>query len=147
MDLERHGSAKVLEIKLLSFNCLQDDWKDCYKQDWSPYVTNSNRLHKFVLFKTQHCPETYLQDVPVPAKTEYTRFRMGVSDINCHSKRHMTNDDISMLCPLCGLFESEEHFLFECPKYEHFRPHFLKCDKAMYSTKFAHVMMYTNVVL
>ena len=117
---------------------------DCYKQNWASYVTNSNRLHKFALFKNQHYAETYIDDIPVPARTEYIRFRMGVSDINCHSKRYSSNVNDSMLCPLCGQIENEEHFLFECTRYDSFRPTFLKCERSMYNIKFLHVMKYTK---
>ena len=54
-----------------------------------------------------------------------TKFRLGVSQINCHRYRFET-DIILKHCPFCiqTCFEDENHVMFICPVYNDSRKYF-----------------------
>ena len=95
---------------------------DCYRQDWSNKLNDSDRFCTYRSFKCLFEPERYLTDITiVKFRNVLVRFRMGVNELNVNNR--YTNK--SHLCPFCEAIENEMHFLFHCSKYKEIREKYI----------------------
>jgi hypothetical protein len=92
---------------------------DCYRQDWSSKLFNSDRYATYRSFKSLLQPEKYLLDITIAKfRSAFVRFRLGVNDLNINKRFGSESNS----CPLCASrTEDELHFLLKCPAYQELR--------------------------
>ncbi len=98
--------------------------------NWQVHINTSDRFIVYRNFKSVIMTETYLTVVEQKHLRDlYCRFRLGISDLLCHSKRYSTS---STMCPMCSeCSENELHFLFECPAYDKLRTRYVPFSGAI----------------
>jgi len=116
---------------------------DCYRQDWSNKLNDSDRFCTYRSFKCLFEPERYLTDITiVKFRNVLVRFRMGVNELNVNNR--YTNK--SHLCPFCEAIENEMHFLFHCSKYKEIREKYImKYIKNAYDASLVFLLQNENV--
>jgi len=101
----------------------------CFKQTWHTKVTDSRRYALYSCIKEDHTLEDYLLvDMNKEFIHTFTRFRLGISNINVHKFRYHPDATQRCACPFCpDEVEDEFHFFFRCPEYELIRNRYIKC--------------------
>lgn len=95
---------------------------DCYKQNWSAKLFDSDRFQTYRSFKLLLQPEKYLQDLTIAKfRRAFVWFRLGVNVLNANN----LHQNCSKLCPFCEVVEDERHFLHTCPKYDILREKYI----------------------
>ena len=97
--------------------CLEQRVIDCRWQDWHDHIQNSDRFATHKLFKVSN---EIGVDINQYAKTAFTKFRLGVTDLACHGFRYcIARCEICRLCTAAR--EDELHFLLCCPALTNLR--------------------------
>ena len=114
MDISHCGVRKDLKTRLI--HAFEVDWKD--------RLMNYAHNNFYSSFKTHITKELYLSEKPLfkPYRDALIKFRLCVSNLDCH--RYKFNAIIleTKLCPLCKLDkETEIHFMFKCHHLEQLR--------------------------
>ena len=111
----------VGDVKLFLKVCKQR-MIDCYKQNWSAKLSDSDRFITYRSFKTLLQPEKYLQDLTIAKfRKVFVWFRLGVNVLNVNNRYN----NRSKLCPFCETVEDERHFLLKCSKYNTLREKYI----------------------
>ena len=102
---------------------LKQRLQDCAAQDWHSAVESRDMYSSYSLFKNQLCIEPYLLNVTnFWHRKSLSRFRFGMTEINCSFLQYKVIADKYKLCPFCkSLRETEIHFLLVCPVYNELR--------------------------
>ena len=97
----------------------------CFR--WYDHVENSSRFSIYKQYKTCFGKEKYVDILWMNIyRNVLAQFRMGVSQINVHKYRYSKKTE-NWECPFCTkTLETEEHFIFECPKYVDVRLKYLQ---------------------
>ena len=95
-----------------------------FEVDWKDRLMNYAHNNFYSSFKTHITKELYLSEKPLfkPYRDALIKFRLCVSNLDCH--RYKFNAIIleTKLCPLCKLDkETEIHFMFKCHHLEQLR--------------------------
>ena len=96
---------------------------DCFSQNWTAKLTNSDNFQCYSNFKSIIQTEYFLyaDGYKRHLRNALIKFRMGVSEINAHRHKFSANE-IMKKCPFCKLQKEDElHVIFVCPVYEHLR--------------------------
>ena len=83
----------------------------------------SSKLRFYKLFKTMFVREPYLADIPnFLLRKRLTKFRCSDHSLEIEVGRHKNIPAQERICKMCkdGI-ETEEHFLWICPKYSQLR--------------------------
>jgi hypothetical protein len=114
-------SDGVGDVKLF-LRAFKNRMIDCYKQDWSAKLSDSDRFATYRSFKSLLQPEKYLQDLTIAKfRKVFVWFRLGVNVLNINNRYN----NRSKLCPFCEVIEDENHFLLKCPKYNALREKYI----------------------
>eukprot|EP00745_Piridium_sociabile_P012148 TRINITY_DN18857_c0_g1_i10.p1 TRINITY_DN18857_c0_g1~~TRINITY_DN18857_c0_g1_i10.p1 ORF type:complete len:206 (-),score=0.01 TRINITY_DN18857_c0_g1_i10:531-1148(-) len=71
---------------------------DCYMQEWSSKLYDSDRYSTYRCFKSLLQPEKYLSDITIITfRTVFVKFRLGLCDINTHKRYTEKNKLLSFL--------------------------------------------------
>ena len=101
---------------------------DNYFQNWNTRMLSDEHCSWYYGLKPLIATELYFSHVHLKLNLRniLTKFRLGVSQINCHRYRFET-DIILKHCPFCiqTCFEDENHVMFICPVYNDSRKEFL----------------------
>ena len=100
---------------------------DCFKAGWHGKMVNSETYNFYSSFKSVITKELYLCQPYLPKcfRDTLIKFRLSVSQINCHRFKFDTNKD-NLYCPFCRVLrETESHVLFICPVYSDLRKAYL----------------------
>ena len=111
------GNEKVF------LNILKERLRDCFIQGWHSKMSASDKFTCFYSFKSFIQPERFLSDNNLGRKyrNALVKFRLGVSEINCHKYRFSLNRN-KLFCPFCSSVKEDEfHVIFVCPKFEDLR--------------------------
>ena len=102
---------------------LKQRLQDCAIQEWHSDTTSRDMYGPYSLFKTQLCIEPYLLNVSnFWHRRCLSRFRFGMTELNDSYLQFKTNTQKNKFCPFCdNINETEIHFLFICPRYDHLR--------------------------
>jgi hypothetical protein len=101
---------------------LKERMVDCFKQNWSSKLRDSERFSTYRTFKSLIQPEAYLNGITISKfRNVFIRFRLGVNELNVN-RRYQNG---SKLCPFCEQVENEVHFILVCPKYNDLREKFI----------------------
>ena len=105
--------------------CFRQRMIDCYLQEWSAKLRDSERYSTYRTFKISLCREMYLSHLTIAKfRNVFVKFRLGISEIN-NNKRYSL---VTKNCPFCDSIEDEIHFLVHCPKYSDLRLKYInKC--------------------
>ena len=97
-----------------------------FKLEWSTQISNSDRFATYLLFKSVHQAEKYLNDITIKKfRDTLIRLRLGINELGVN-KRFQPENAIKT-CPFCpGVLEDEIHFLFICPVYAGVRHKYLR---------------------
>ena len=97
-----------------------------FKLEWSTKISNSDRFATYLLFKSVHQAEKYLNDITIKKfRDTLIRLRLGIDELGVN-KRFQPENAIKT-CPFCpGVLEDEIHFLFICPVYAVVRHKYLR---------------------
>ena len=97
-----------------------------YMVQWVRRITSSARYTFYRQFKKSWKVEQYLYEIDKKVfRDAFIRFRLGISEIYVHSQRYITGSD-EILCPLCReKFETEIHFLLQCPALNDLRDYYI----------------------
>ena len=99
---------------------------DNFMQDWHYKINSSDRFEPYNLFKTSLIQSNYLLELKhIGMRDILIKFRLGVTDLNCHRHHYGVRDDNVLKCPFCQQAETELHFLFVCPKYIDLREQYI----------------------
>ena len=95
-----------------------------FKLERSTKISNSNRFATYLLFKSVHQAEKYLNDITIK-KFGDTLIRLGVNELGVNKRFQPVN--ATKTCPFCpGVLEDEIHSLFICPVYAGVRHKYLR---------------------
>jgi exonuclease III len=101
---------------------LRQRMTDCYKQEWSAKMRDSDRFIFYRSFKSLLKPEEYLANVTISKfRNALIRLRLGVNELGINKRFGTANRN----CPFCNAIETEQHFVFECQKYSIIRDKFI----------------------
>ena len=97
-----------------------------FKLEWSTKISNSDRFATYLLFKSVHQAEKYLNYITIKKfRDTLIRLRLGINELGVN-KRFQPENAIKT-CPFCpGVLEDEIHFLFICPVYAGVRHKYLR---------------------
>jgi hypothetical protein len=124
-DVWLYGGVGNENIFLMKF---KQRMIDCFKQDWSSKLANSDRYAIYRSFKSLFEPEKYLKAITIAKfKNVFVKFRLGIVDINANN-RYQT---APVTCPFCPTIEDEVHFLLSCPKYQVLRDKYILIPPAI----------------
>ena len=101
---------------------------DCFQQEWSCRLHNSQYDPFYITFKSIISREAYLSQnfMYKSLRDVLIKFRVGVSPLYCHKYKFVSQNIQPRPCPACREgTESELHFLLICKKYECLRQYFL----------------------
>lgn len=109
----------------LFLKCFRQRIIDCFLQEWSAKLRDSERYCIYKTFKSSLTRELYFSQLTIiKFRNAFVKFRLGITEIN-NNKRYSS---VNKNCPFCGHLEDELHFLFYCPKYKDLRSKYLeKC--------------------
>lgn len=107
--------------------CFRQRIIDCRWQDWHDHIFTSDRFAQYRLFKTSFLTERYVNlRINRYVRSDFTKFRFGVSDIACHRFRYNVGYENVYVCRLCNLSKEDEiHFLLCCPALSDLRARFI----------------------
>ena len=95
---------------------------DCYKQQWSAKLRDSDRFKFYRSFKSLLEPEQYLTNINISKfRSALVRLRLGINELEVN-KRY---GNVAKPCPFCNVNESEHHFVYECKGYTTIRTKYL----------------------
>ena len=97
-----------------------------FKLEWSTKIPNSDRSATYLLFKSVHQAEKYLNDIKVKKfRDTLIRPRLGINKLGVNKRFQPEN--ATKTCPFCpDVLEDEIHFLFICPVYADVRHKYLE---------------------
>ena len=81
-----------------------------FKLEWSTKISNSDRFATYLLFKSVHQAEKYLNDITIKIfKDTLIRLRLGINELGVNKRFQPEN--ATKTCPFCpGVLEDELHF-------------------------------------
>ena len=96
---------------------------DCAGQNWNGSIISHDFYSSYASFKTNFGLESYLNNVPnFWHRRSLSRFRFGMSEINCSALQFKPIPRKNRLCFKCvNQEETEFHFLLVCPCYQNLR--------------------------
>ena len=96
-----------------------------FEQSWLQRMESSERFSSYKTFKKVFLAELYLNDITVKKfRDALIRFRLGLNNLKVNRRFSQSNFDKN--CDFCeDVLEDEQHFLFECHKYEPIREKYL----------------------
>ena len=105
----------------------QQRLKDCFIQNWHSRLESSGRYKVYRTFKSALEKEKYLEVIPnQQIRKAFTRFRLGISQIQTNKRRYRDENVVMLRCPLCnGEIENKVHLLATCAWYDHIRQKYL----------------------
>ncbi len=131
LGLERFKDPTVTANEQIPVLNIVKQLKTCYDSNWSSNVKSGggkgiehSKLRTYVLFKTEHCNEAYLNAVTnVQHRISLAKFRCSSHKLNIEIGRYKGLPVDQRLCTLCNnnKVEDECHFFSECSAYSQFR--------------------------
>ena len=97
---------------------------DIFWQDWSSACSGSNRCITYRALKSTVGKEPYIDVLDIARyRHAFARMRIGASSLNVNKLYVDQIPDVD--CPVCGLQETELHFLIFCPLYDLLRTKYI----------------------
>lgn len=108
---------------------------DCFQQDWSAKLADSDRYSLYRTFKYNLVQELYFDAITSRhVRNMYIKFRLGITDLRCNKLRYRSANMLATMCPLCNNApEDELHFMFDCPAYDDLRQKHLSTYDLVFS--------------
>eukprot|EP00745_Piridium_sociabile_P006243 TRINITY_DN14019_c0_g1_i8.p1 TRINITY_DN14019_c0_g1~~TRINITY_DN14019_c0_g1_i8.p1 ORF type:complete len:809 (-),score=78.12 TRINITY_DN14019_c0_g1_i8:134-2281(-) len=128
-----------IENEAMFLSAFRERMVDVVKQKWFADIRESERCQLYKSFKSVLSTEIYFSDITIKAfRDSLVRFRLGVSEINTHRNRFISNITAGKNdCPFCPqTIEDEKHFIFHCPKYGNIRPNIFKSISAHFENQY-----------
>lgn len=126
--LYMHGFGVVWEAQGVGntrsfIACWKERLIDCWKQNWHSALLSHDFYNVYTNFNQSITICQYLITVKnVHIRRLFSRFRLGMSDVNNHFLQYKPNLTENKNCPFCKLLlETEIHFLLVCPMYNELR--------------------------
>ena len=107
--------------------CFRKRLIDCASQNWHASIASHDFYKTYSNFKQEASLTSYLVLIKnFFVRRALTRFRFGMSDLNCRSLQYKSLDQSKCFCPFCtSVYETEMHFLLVCPVYSDLRREFI----------------------
>eukprot|EP00745_Piridium_sociabile_P015926 TRINITY_DN2374_c0_g1_i12.p1 TRINITY_DN2374_c0_g1~~TRINITY_DN2374_c0_g1_i12.p1 ORF type:complete len:1135 (+),score=79.90 TRINITY_DN2374_c0_g1_i12:1880-5284(+) len=137
---EAHGVGN----EKLFIRCFKQRLIDCAKQNWHSSLMSHECYNMYAVYNQSITKSQYLLTVKnFFIRRLLSRFRIGMSNLNCRFLQYNAVSDEKKVCPFCQTaFETEYHFVLVCPMYQTLREEhlFAKYYRKPTLSKFAVLM-------